>query len=164
MVCKGMFVQKGLKIILFCTNVFFIPPPNSKLITPNFFYHSPHTARLFLASHKIDEEPAMESLKILREALALPEQETDMAGYPNKRYRENPENTKLTGPAFPPVREQAVEKNLISLKIRYRMPLELEFFEIPFLHGDQLFRSNLFSQRWIFAKPARGPLDLLHGD
>ncbi len=32
------------------------------------------------ALHKIDEEAAMESLKILREALALTEQETDKAG------------------------------------------------------------------------------------
>lgn len=32
------------------------------------------------ALHKIDEEAAMESLKILREALALTEQETDEAG------------------------------------------------------------------------------------
>jgi hydrogenase expression/formation protein HypC len=32
------------------------------------------------ALHKIDEEAAMESLKILREALALTEQKTDNAG------------------------------------------------------------------------------------
>jgi hydrogenase expression/formation protein HypC len=32
------------------------------------------------ALHKIDEEAAMESLSILREALALTEQETDEAG------------------------------------------------------------------------------------
>jgi hydrogenase expression/formation protein HypC len=32
------------------------------------------------ALHKIDEEAAMESLKILREALALTEQEIDNAG------------------------------------------------------------------------------------
>jgi hydrogenase expression/formation protein HypC len=32
------------------------------------------------ALHKIDEEAAMESLKILREALTLTEQETDKAG------------------------------------------------------------------------------------
>jgi hydrogenase expression/formation protein HypC len=32
------------------------------------------------ALHKIDEEAAMESLKILREALALTEQEMDKAG------------------------------------------------------------------------------------